>query len=69
MGKVDAKHSLREGPPHENAAQGINGDYPEIFFAFLRHVVEGLMGVTPRRSGPDLDNTVPASGGHRLRDS
>ena len=40
--------------PHENAAQGINGDYPEISFTFLRHVVEGLMGVTPPtfRAGP-----------------
>lgn len=33
--------------PHENAAQGINGDYPEISFTLLRHVAEGLMGITP----------------------
>lgn len=40
--------------PHEIAAQGPNGDYPEISFTFLQHVVEGLMGVTPNVPGRTL---------------
>lgn len=33
--------------PHERASQGTNGDYPEISFTFISHVVEGMMGVSP----------------------
>lgn len=40
--------------PHEIAAQGPNGDYPEISFTFLQHVVEGFMGVTPNVPGRTL---------------
>lgn len=32
--------------PHEVAAQGTNGNYPEISFTFVDHVVEGLMGLS-----------------------
>ena len=55
--------------PHENAAQGINGDYPEISFTFLRHVVEGLMSITPDVPGRTLTTLSRLPAGHRLRDS
>ncbi|KIF73781.1 hypothetical protein QR77_06870 [Streptomyces sp. 150FB] len=32
---------------HVNAAQGPNGDYPEVSFTLLSQTVGGLMGVTP----------------------
>ncbi|MFC8506630.1 hypothetical protein ACFU3J_21605 [Streptomyces sp. NPDC057411] len=32
---------------HVNAAQGTNGDYPEVSFTLVAQTVQGLMGVTP----------------------
>lgn len=32
---------------HVNAAQGTNGDYPEVSFTLLGQTVEGLLGVAP----------------------
>ena len=31
--------------PHEVSSQGTNGDYPEIPFTMISHIVEGMMGV------------------------
>lgn len=33
--------------PHERPSQGTNGDYPEISFTYVSHVIEGMMGVDP----------------------
>ncbi|MGZ9585886.1 S-layer homology domain-containing protein [Paenibacillus marinisediminis] len=33
--------------PHERPSQGTNGDYPEISFTFVSHVIEGMMGIEP----------------------
>lgn len=33
--------------PHERPSQGTNGDYPEISFTYVSHVIEGMMGVEP----------------------
>lgn len=32
--------------PHEHKSQGTNGDYPEISFTFISHVIEGMMGIS-----------------------
>ena len=32
--------------PHEHKSQGTNGDYPEISFSFISHVIEGMMGIS-----------------------
>ncbi|KIF03507.1 hypothetical protein PL81_23850 [Streptomyces sp. RSD-27] len=37
----------RKDLQHVNAAQGANGDYPEVSFTLLGQTVEGLLGVTP----------------------
>ncbi|MFF2045028.1 hypothetical protein ACFVVX_31895 [Kitasatospora sp. NPDC058170] len=39
---------------HVNAAQGTNGDYPEVSFTLLGQTVEGLMGVAPDAPGRTL---------------
>ncbi len=44
--------------PHEVAAQGNNGNYPEISFMLLRHIVEGMMGVSPDAPGKMI-STIP----------
>ena len=44
--------------PHENAAQGTNGDYPEISYTLVSQTVEGMMGVTPNAQEKTL-TTVP----------
>lgn len=33
--------------PHERPIQGTNGDYPEISYTFVSHVIEGMMGIEP----------------------
>lgn len=33
--------------PHERPVQGTNGDYPEISYTFVSHVIEGMMGIEP----------------------
>ncbi len=43
---------------HENAAQGTNGDYPEISYTLVSQTVEGMMGVTPNVQEKTL-TTVP----------
>lgn len=47
--------------PHENRAQGTNGDYPEVSYTFVRHVVEGLMGLEPEtgRGMPSTRSRLP----------
>lgn len=32
--------------PHEVSSQGTNGDYPEVSFTMITHIVEGLMGIS-----------------------
>lgn len=44
--------------PHERPIQGTNGDYPEISFTFVSHVIEGMMGVEPN-AGENYVATVP----------
>ncbi|MBR1810059.1 MAG: hypothetical protein IJ766_00205 [Clostridia bacterium] len=41
------KHIIsQKDMPHERAAQGTNGDYPEISFTFISQVIAGIMGVS-----------------------
>lgn len=49
--------SVRDDP-HENAAQGTNGDYPEISYTLVSQTVEGMMGVTPNAQEKTV-TTVP----------
>ncbi len=44
--------------PHERAAQGTNGDYPEISYTYVSHVIEGMMGVEPN-AGMNFVATSP----------
>ena len=37
--------------PHEVKIQGANGDYPEVSFLLISHVIEGMMGIQP--NAPD----------------
>jgi hypothetical protein len=59
--------------PHERAAQGTNGDYPEISFTFVSHTVEGMMGIEPDarlnklRTIPRLPGAVGEVGLEHLR--
>lgn len=51
--------------PHERPSQGTNGDYPEISFTFVSHVIEGMMGVEPNAvegtiaTSPRLPQEIP----------
>lgn len=44
--------------PHERPVQGTNGDYPEISFTFVSHVIEGMMGIEPN-AGENSIITAP----------
>lgn len=44
--------------PHERAAQGTNGDYPEISFTIVSQTVQGMMGIEPEAS-TDSVSTIP----------
>ena len=60
----------RKDLPHEIAAQGTNGDYPEVSFTFVAQTIEGMMGVEADApddkvaTGPRLPkDTTKAEGG------
>lgn len=35
------------GKQHQNASEGVNGNYPEISYTLVSQTVQGLMGITP----------------------
>lgn len=43
--------------PHERPAQGTNGDYPEISYTHVTHVIQGLMGIDANMPARKLTTT------------
>lgn len=41
--------------PHEHKSQGTNGDYPEISFTFISHVIEGMMGISVNAMSGEIE--------------